>query len=125
MLHQKIPDIEKSLALVNHLKKKHDEGESITTRYNLADILYAKAEVDSSVATVHLWLGANVMLEYTYDEAIELLRSRLTKAKTGFIKTTEDLAFVRNQIITAEVNISRIYNWDIRKKRLVMANGEK
>jgi hypothetical protein len=32
-------------------------------------------------------------------------------------ETLEDLAFVRNQIITAEVNISRIYNWDVRRKR--------
>jgi hypothetical protein len=28
-----------------------------------------------------------------------------------------DLAFTRNQIITSEVNISRIYNWDVRIKR--------
>ena len=30
---------------------------------------------------------------------------------------SENLSFVRNQIITSEVNISRIYNWDVRKKR--------
>ena len=29
----------------------------------------------------------------------------------------EDLSFTRDQIITAEVNISRIYNWDVRNKR--------
>jgi len=112
-----MPEIEKSLALVQHLKKKHDEGENIMTRYNLADTLYAKAEVNCASGIVHLWLGANVMLEYTHDEAIELLTSKLKKAKTEFGEATQDLAFVRNQIITCEVLISRIYNWDIRNKR--------
>mmetsp|Transcript_34478 Transcript_34478/g.46175 ORF Transcript_34478/g.46175 Transcript_34478/m.46175 type:complete len:225 (-) Transcript_34478:180-854(-) len=114
---QKIPEIEKSLSLVNHLKKKKDEGESVVTRYNLADTLYSKAEVDCSSGIVNLWLGANVMLEYTYDEAIELLSSKEKNAKREYEEVTKDLAFTRNQIITAEVNISRIYNWDVRTKR--------
>lgn len=114
---QKIPEIEKSLALVTYLKKKHDDEENIMTRYNLADTLFAKAEVNCASGIVHLWLGANVMLEYTYDEAIELLSSKESKAKSDYEEATQDLAFVRNQIITAEVIISRIYNWDIRQKR--------
>mmetsp|Transcript_44366 Transcript_44366/g.135213 ORF Transcript_44366/g.135213 Transcript_44366/m.135213 type:complete len:217 (-) Transcript_44366:2093-2743(-) len=114
---EKIPEIEKSLALVSHLKKKKEKGESVVTRYNLADTIYTKAELDCNAGIVNLWLGANVMLEYTYDEAIELLSSKLENAKKEYEETTKDLAFTRNQIITAEVNISRIYNWDIRKKR--------
>jgi len=114
---QKIPEIEKSLALVTYLKKKHDDEENIMTRYNLADTLFAKAEVNCASGIVHLWLGANVMLEYTYGEAIELLSSKESKANSDYKEATQDLAFVRNQIITAEVIISRIYNWDIRQKR--------
>ena len=78
---QKIPEIEKSLALVKHLQKKKDEGETVVTRYNLADTLYTKAELDCTSGIVNLWLGANVMLEYTYDEAIELLSSKEATAK--------------------------------------------
>ncbi|KAL3795028.1 hypothetical protein HJC23_006349 [Cyclotella cryptica] len=114
---EKLPEIEKSIKLVRHLKKKKDEGESIITRYNLADTIYAKAEVDCSQGIVNLWLGANVMLEYTYDEALELLTSKESLAKKEFAEVTEDLTFTRNQIITSEVNISRIYNWDVRRKR--------
>ncbi|KAL7522948.1 hypothetical protein ACHAWX_007691 [Stephanocyclus meneghinianus] len=114
---EKLPEIEKSIKLVRHLKKKKDEGESIVTRYNLADTIYAKAEVDCSQGIVNLWLGANVMLEYTYDEALELLTSKESLAKKEFAEVTEDLTFTRNQIITSEVNISRIYNWDVRRKR--------
>lgn len=114
---EKIPEIDKSLVLVKHLKKKKEEGKSVVTRYTLADTIYTKAELDCDAGIVNLWLGANVMLEYTHDEAIELLSSKLESAKKEYDETTKDLAFTRNQIITAEVNISRIYNWDIRNKR--------
>lgn len=78
---QKIPEIEKSLTLVKHLKAKQEEGETVVTRYNLADTVYTKAELDVESGIVNLWLGANVMIEYTYDEAIELLSSKEEKAK--------------------------------------------
>mmetsp|Transcript_27830 Transcript_27830/g.31809 ORF Transcript_27830/g.31809 Transcript_27830/m.31809 type:complete len:201 (-) Transcript_27830:248-850(-) len=112
----KIPEIEKSLALVKHLQS-HDKDKPLITRYSLADTVYGKAEVDTSSGIVNLWLGANVMLEYEYDEAIALLESKLNIAKKEMAEVSSDLGFTRNQIITAEVNISRIYNWDIRKKR--------
>ena len=107
------------MKLVKFLKAKQedeDEEKPLITRYNLADMVFAKAEISKS-GVVHLWLGANVMLEYTYDEAIELLSSKLEKAQKDMLEISENLSFVRNQIITSEVNISRIYNWDVRKKR--------
>ena len=112
-----IPEIEKSIKLVRHLKQKKEEGDAAITRYNLADIVYAKAEVDCSKGIVNLWLGADVMLEYTYEEALELLTKKESKAKQELEDVTDDLSFTRNQIITCEVNISRVYNWDVRKKR--------
>jgi len=115
---EKIPEIEKSLALVQHLKAKKDANETLTTRYSLADAVFAKAELDTSAGIVNLWLGANVMLEYTYQEAIDLLESKEAIAKKEFQEVGKDLAFTRNQIITAEVCISRVYNWDVRRKRL-------
>jgi len=115
---EKIPDIEKSLRLIEHLKDKKDAEESVITRYPLADTVYAKAEVDCAQGVVNLWLGANVMVEYSYEEALEFLGSKEKSAKKQLKEMTEDLAFVRNQIITCEVNISRIYNWDVRKRRI-------
>ncbi|KAL3772530.1 hypothetical protein ACHAWO_002532 [Cyclotella atomus] len=119
----KLPEIEKSIKLVQHLKSKKEADENVITRYNLADMIYAKAEVDCSQGIVNLWLGANVMLEYSYDEALDLLISKETLAKKEFGEITEDLTFTRNQIITSEVNISRIYNWDVRRKRSAAASS--
>lgn len=113
---EKIPEIEKSLDMVKKLKA-HDDEEPLVARYSLADAVFGKAELDTSIGKVNLWLGANVMLEYTYDEAIDLLESKLKLVKKDLKEATADLSFTRNQIITAEVNISRIYNWDVRNKR--------
>jgi len=113
----KIPDIEKSLALVKNLLSKKEDGVSITTRYSLADNVYGKAEVDTSVGIVNLWLGANVMLEYTYEEATDFLTHNLESAREEFKTVKEDLGFVRDQIVTSEVSMTRIFNWDVRRKR--------
>jgi hypothetical protein len=125
----KIPDIEKSLALVKMLQKKREEVDGtddnedtvVITRYNLCDNVYGKAEVDTSVGIVNLWLGANVMLEYTYQEAMDLLQHNLSSAQTELISVKEDLALVRDQIVTSEVSMSRIFNWDVRRKRAIAA----
>ena len=57
------------------------------------------------------------MLQYTYQEAIDLLSKREIDAKSEYDQINVDLAFTRNQTITAEVNMSRIYNWDVRVRR--------
>ena len=66
------------------LKTKQDEQETLVTRYSLADAVFANAEIDTVSGLVGLWLGANVMLEYTYEDAIELLVSKEEKAKKEF-----------------------------------------
>lgn len=99
------------------LEKKLDAIHNGTVRYNLADQIYAKATIDYTLDTVYLWLGANVMLEYTYEEAIAFLQANYDRAIQELHTITNDLAFVRDQIVTSEVNMSRIFNWDVRKKR--------
>lgn len=96
----------------------------VTTRYNLADSVYGKAEVDCSIGIVNLWLGANVMLEYTYQEAIDFLSQNLSSASAEFETVKDDLMFVRDQIVTSEVSMSRIFNWDVRRKRALEAPKE-
>jgi prefoldin subunit 5 len=115
-LKVKVPDLEKSLTLIKELLNKKEEGESGTVRYSLADNIYAKAELDYE-GTVNLWLGANVMLEYTYEEAIDFLSKNEERARSEYEDVEQDLAFVRDQIVTCEVLRSRIYNWDVRKRR--------
>ena len=62
---------------------------------------------------------ANVMLEYSYDEGIKMLTKNKDQAVLKLKEVNEDLEFLRDQIITAEVNIARIFNYDVRRRRQV------
>lgn len=123
-----------------------DDSQPLTTTFELNDTLYVKAELEET-DTVYLWLGvsytlilridalishildlmpkANVMLSYTLDQAIELLESKHTSAKTTLGNTVEDLEFLREQITVMEVNTARCYNWDVKRRRTrAISEGE-
>ncbi|KAG6336750.1 hypothetical protein ID866_2355 [Astraeus odoratus] len=134
-LEDKIPDIKKTLHMVEFLHERRegkqkavgeddledDEGSDgaktpLTTTFELNDTLYAEAQLEDT-DTVYLWLGANVMLSYKIDEAIVLLRSKLDVADTTLKTTIEDLEFIREQLTVMEVNTARMYNWDVKRRR--------
>jgi prefoldin subunit 5 len=115
-LKEKIPDIQKALDMVKFLESKKGSEESFLTSYELNDTLYAKAEVIPS-DKVLLWLGANVMLEYTITEAIDLLTGKLNSAEESLKLCEDDLEFLRENITIMEVNTARVYNWDVQKRR--------
>ena len=69
----------------------------MTTRFMLADNVYIKAEVTPK-EMVALWLGANTMMEYTIDEALELLATNLKVAQESLDKVTEDLETLQDQV---------------------------
>lgn len=57
------------------------------------------------------------MLSYEIDEAIALLREKLSNAKTNMATANEDLGYLRDQITTMEVNTARVHNWDVKRRR--------
>ncbi|KAH9476547.1 Prefoldin subunit 3 [Psilocybe cubensis] len=137
-LEQKIPDIRKTLDMVEYLQERREgkskakddeddlddlddeeEGDAakpLTTTFELNDTLYAEAELEDT-DTVYLWLGANVMLSYKIPAAITLLKSKLDAAQTSLDNTIEDLEFLREQLTIMEVNTARLYNWDVKRRR--------
>jgi Prefoldin subunit len=145
-LKQKIPELQKSIAAIQTLVAKRtttpqeqpDEKDNnpIHIRYALCDNIYAKARLSNSTTSsssttesgvgqpvVYLWLGANVMLEYEYDAALMFLRNNHERAERDLSTVSSDLSFVRDQIVTAEVNMSRIFNWDVRRRRQKVNSG--
>ena len=119
------------------IKKNNEEKKTIETDFILSHNLYAKAEVPPT-DKVCLWLGANVMLEYSNEEAEELLNKNLTQANASLEQTNIDLDFLkfvfiyfkirinfsklfffcnRDQITTTEVNMARVYNWDVKRRQ--------
>jgi len=116
-LATKTPEIIATLETIDYLISKKQENEGIETCFELSDTLYAKATINSK-DKVYLWLGANVMLEYTLDEAKELLLKNKDSAEKNLVILNEDLDFLSEQIVTLEVNIARIHNWSVKQRKL-------
>lgn len=112
----KLPEIERSLEMLEMLKAKRDAEEILETHFSLADNVYASARVEPE-DKVCLWLGANVMMEYSYEEAETLLRENLEAANRKLEDYEEDLNFLREQSIVTQVNISRTFNYEVQKRR--------
>jgi prefoldin subunit 5 len=116
-LKVKTPDIKKTLEMVRLLKEKHAKEESMQTNFLISDNVWAKATIPNTTGKVGLWLGANVMIEYSYDEALGLLEKNLVNAEIRLRSTEEDLNFLKDQITTTEVNIARVYNETVANKQ--------
>ena len=91
--------------------------EDMKTHFELNDTLYIEAYIPPT-PTCHIWLGANVMVEYPLGEARTMLGERLDTAKKSLATTKERQEFVREQITTMEVNTARIYNWSVEQRRI-------
>ena len=103
-LTTKLPDIKKTLEMVAMLKAKHEsDDKEMNTNFLLSDNIWAKAKVPNTSGKVGLWLGANVMVEYDYPEAIKLLSKNLHNAEVKIKETETDLDFLKDQITTTEV----------------------
>ena len=80
-LKVKVPEIKKTLEAVALLyTRSQGEEKSIETNFLVSDNIWAKAKVPNETGKVGLWLGANVMVEYSFTEAITLLNKNLKNA---------------------------------------------
>ncbi|XP_022849336.1 probable prefoldin subunit 3 isoform X2 [Olea europaea var. sylvestris] len=119
-LQAKIPDIEKCLDVVATLQAKKGTGEALTADFEVSEGIYSRAHVEDT-DSVCLWLGANVMLEYSREEAMALLQKNLENAKASLEVLVADLQFLRDQVTITQVTIARVYNWDVHQRRLQQA----
>lgn len=114
-LKHQIPDLVKSLEMIKILNNQEDELE---TNILLSEQVFVKSVVPPT-KTVCLWLGANVMLEYPLDEAEELLKQNMESASTNLKCLEHDQEFLRDQLTTTEVNMARVFNWDVKRRQSV------
>ena len=137
-----VPDLENSLAVVRMLQRKReelgapggggsnaaaaggagagvaaaDDAATFSTFFNLSEQVFAEARV-APAGTCAVWLGANVMLEYSYAEAEAMLSTNLEAARRKTVETEEDILYLKDQLTTTEVNMSRSYNFEVATRR--------
>merc|ERR1712050_630655 len=115
-LKAQVPDIRSSLAMIKKLREKKNSEETMETQFLLSDQVYAKATIPPT-DKVCLWLGANVMLEYSLDDAESLLKKNLESAEKNLQQIAFDLDFLRDQMTITEVTMARLYNWDVKRRQ--------
>ena len=65
-LEEKVPELERTVKMVEMLTEKKEASESFETTFELSDTLYAKGVVDA-VEEVYIWLGVRLPLHSSYD----------------------------------------------------------
>ncbi|CAI9118902.1 OLC1v1020529C1 [Oldenlandia corymbosa var. corymbosa] len=123
-IQAKIPDIEKCLDIVATLQAKKGTGEALLADFEVSEGIYSRARIEDT-DSVCLWLGANVMLEYSCEEATSLLKKNLENARSSLEVLVGDLQFLRDQVTITQVTIARVYNWDVHQRRLRQAVATK
>lgn len=86
-----IPDLAKSLEMIDILKEQTEDKE---TQFLLSEQVFLKTTMPPT-STVCLWLGANVMLEYPLDEAQVLLKQNMESAEQNLKCLEHDQDFLR------------------------------
>lgn len=90
-LKAQIPDLKRSLSMIERLETQKEEFE---TEFLLSEQVFAKARIPPT-DNVCLWLGANVMLEYSLNDAKELLQQNIAAASRNLGYVEHDLDFLR------------------------------
>lgn len=127
-LEEKIADSKRAIAAVTAIQKRFKaKGDDINqrptkTHFELSDGIYVSADIPPT-DKVCLWLGANVMVEFSHDEALKLLNDNLSTTQTNFAQTSKDIVFLRDQLNTTDVNLSRVYNHHVKSVRSMSSSG--
>ncbi|KAK3430506.1 hypothetical protein EUGRSUZ_D01581 [Eucalyptus grandis] len=77
--------------------------------FEVSEGIYSRARIEDT-DSVCLWLGANVMLEYSCEEATTRLQKNLENAKARLEVLVANLQFLREQVTITRVTIARVYN---------------
>ncbi|WVY93670.1 hypothetical protein V8G54_032758 [Vigna mungo] len=93
---------------------------ALITDFEVSEGIYSRARIEET-DSVCLWLGANVMLEYSLEEATGLLQKNLDNARASLEVLIADLQFLRDQVTITQVTIARVYNWDVHQRRIQQA----
>ncbi|XP_048235148.1 probable prefoldin subunit 3 isoform X2 [Ricinus communis] len=94
--------------------------QALLADFEVSEGIYSRACIEDT-DSVCLWLGANVMLEYSCEEATALLQKNLDNAKASLEVLVADLQFLRDQVTITQVTIARVYNWDVHQRRMRQA----
>jgi prefoldin subunit 5 len=72
---------------------------------------------------VSIWLGVDVMAEYSLEEATEMLDTTLSKCVKNLEVNHEEWSKIKDCKTTLEVNLARCYNYAVDERRSKQAES--
>ncbi|GMP68560.1 hypothetical protein CsSME_00028140 [Camellia sinensis var. sinensis] len=85
------------------LDRAYEHGKAaLLVDFEVSEGIYSRACIEDT-DSVCLWLGANVMLEYSCEEATDLLQKNLENARASLEVLVTDLQFLRDQVTITQV----------------------
>ncbi|ELP85547.1 prefoldin subunit, putative [Entamoeba invadens IP1] len=104
-LTSKIEEIQSTLNYVKLLQSKTNE--EVKTKFEIANGLYLPVTI-SEPKKVNLWIGAGVMMEYSFEEAEKTLTDNTNATTTMIKKLDEDSNHLNGEIAKMEVLIKKM-----------------
>lgn len=83
----------------------------------ISEGIFVRGRARENLEHVSLWLGANTIVELTFEEALDLLKTNLANADSSLAQITDELSYIKDQKTTTEVNVARVYNHSLALKR--------
>ncbi|KAI0986879.1 hypothetical protein GJ496_008215 [Pomphorhynchus laevis] len=109
-------ELKESTRILEELCVKQTQNKDLTTDFRLWGNVRLKAVIPP-VKKVGIWLGASVMVEYTLEEAKNVIMTSTTNVQNALEKCNLNLANLKRQITTLEVSIARIHNFAVTAGR--------
>lgn len=110
-------EINKSIQVLNHIVARKEAKEDAEVVFELNETLYARGEISHTEEKAYIWLGANVMVEYPIQEALEMLQEKSISCQKILKTIKEDKNFLREQITALEINIARLHNYIVQVQK--------
>lgn len=111
-----------AIKLLQRQRDKAKEGKDgvLKTHFQFAETLHVEATVPPT-DTVCLWLAGDIVMEYSLEEAEEVLNKSLKSANRYLDEAEVDMEWLRTQITMTEVNVARVHNFAVLKREQARA----
>ena len=57
------------------------------------------------------------MVEYSFEEAMDLLAANLKNAEESLDVLKKDIEYIKDNVTVTEVGIARVFNYDVKRRR--------
>ncbi|CAL6093790.1 Prefoldin_subunit 3 [Hexamita inflata] len=113
-LRNSLPSLHNTLESLEFVQEK---GEDVIFYHQLVDGIYVKARINNN-KKVGIFLGSNVMVDYTVEEAKNLIQENIRNVEKQIKDCELNLEFLKEQITIIEVSVSRVFNYDVQQRKL-------